>query len=309
MALLLIDPDDDVREWRDVLAGLDPKVEVRVWPEAGDRAAVEMAVTWNHPPGELRRYPNLRCICSMGAGVDHVFRDADLPPGVPVVRLVDERLSRSMAEYVALAVLQHLRGWEIYRSQQRAGCWRQHRPPRAGSLRVGIAGLGVLGTAVAGVLAPFGFTLAGWARSRKRIEGVRCYAGDAEFAAFLEGTNVLVCLLPLTRETRGILNRDTFEGLARGAYLINAARGAHLVEADLIRALDGGLLSGACLDVFHDEPLPAGHPFWSHPRVIVTPHVSSLTDVASVAPQILDNYRRTQRGEPLANVVDPQRGY
>lgn len=309
MAMLLICPGEDLGDWRAALHAADRELDLRVWPETGAVDDIECAVTWNHPRGELRRYPNLRLVTSMGAGVDHILRDPELPPGVPITRLVDPSLVQSMTEYVVLAVLHHYRRFGLYRERQARREWRQDRRPRPADLHVGILGLGQLGTRVAEALRDLDLPVGGWARSRKSLAGIESWAGEAEYDAFLARTNVLVCLLPLTPRTRDILDARTFAGLERGAYLINVGRGAHLVEDDLIAALDSGQLSGACLDVFRDEPLPAAHPFWSHPGILVTPHISSLTDPDAVAPQIVENLRRARAGEPLENVVDPARGY
>jgi glyoxylate/hydroxypyruvate reductase A len=214
-----------------------------------------------------------------------------------------------MTEYVVWAVLHHCRDMEKYRADQSAMAWLPVFPRPRGETSVGIMGLGQLGSHAAATLRDLGFPVLGWSRTPKGIAGVATHWGKEGLGGFLTRTWILVCLLPLTPETRGILNRRTFAALPRGAYLINVARGAHLAKEDLLEALGSGQLSGACLDVFETEPLPAGHPFWSHPRIMVTPHVSSLTDPQAVAVQILENYCRLRRGEPLVHVVDRQRGY
>lgn len=308
MSLLVISPGEDVSAWVSALRSAGPDIDVETWPEVANAAAVEMALTWNHPPGELARYPNLKAVVSMGAGVDHLLRDPYLPPA-PIARLVDPSLAQAMTEYVVLAVLEHHRQLGEYRRLQAQRRWRQLGRPRASDRRVGIMGLGRLGAHAARALSQLGFRVSGWSQTRKALAGIRCFAGAGELAGFLARTNVLVCLLPLTPATEGILNRGTFARLEQGAYLINVARGAHLVEADLLEALASGRLCGACLDVFRTEPLPVEHPFWTHPRITVTPHVSSLTDPAAIASQVVDNYRRALRGEPLRNPVDKERAY
>lgn len=310
MALSVICPGEDVGAWVEALRGVDPGIDVRVWPDDAPREEVDLVLTWNHPPGELRRYPKLRCIASMGAGVDHILlRDPDLPDGVPVTRIVDPSLAAGMAEYVVLAVLRHFRQFETYREQQREHRWHALPRPRPQHLHVGILGMGEIGATVARALVPFGFPVAGWSRTPKRIEGVESFAGDGELDALLERSDVLVCLLPLTPQTRNILDRRTLGRLPRGAYLINVGRGPHLVDEDLLAALADEQLSGACLDVFREEPLPVGHPFWDHPKILLTPHVSSLTDPVSCAPQLVENYRRARAGTPLLNPVEPGRAY
>lgn len=308
MSLLIICPGEDASRWVSALEGAHPGLDIQTWPHVRDAYAVTAALTWQHPVGELRRFPNLRVIVSMGAGVDHILRDPGLPD-VPIVRLVDPSLVRSMTEYVVLAALNHHRQLDTYRHFQTRRRWKQLPRRRPSDLRAGIMGLGRLGTAAAQALHYLGFEVSGWSQTRKALADIRCFAGAAELAGFLAVTNVLVCLLPLTPRTENILGRRTFHQLQRGAYLISVGRGRHLVEADLLEALDSGQLSGACLDVFRDEPLPAEHPFWTHPRILVTPHISSLTDADAVAPQIVDAYRRAQRGERLVNAIDTARGY
>lgn len=245
----------------------------------------------------------------MGAGVDHLLEDPQLPPEVPVIRLVDPQLAASMFEYLSTVVMYYFRDFDRYQAQQREARWKQQAARTLSQTRIGIMGLGELGGHAASGFAAMGFRVAGWSRSKKTIPNVTAYAGNAELAAFLGKTDILICLLPLTAETRGILCLENFSRLPGGACLVNVARGEHLADEDLIPALDQGLLRGACLDVFREEPLPPQHPFWSDSRILVTPHCSSITDPASVAPQIIENYRAMKRGDPLLNRVDIARGY
>ena len=309
MALLIIAPDVKVTSWLKHLHALDPGIEIRVWPEVGDAGEIEFVLCWHHPPGELTKYKNLKCIASLGAGVDHLMRDPNLPGGVPVTRVVEHSMAQSMSEYVVLSTLNYCRHFDAYRSDQNQRHWHPIRPRLAQDTHIGIMGLGQLGADAAKKLNTLGFTVYGWSRTLKNIDGVHCFAGEDERANFLSRSQILICLLPLTPSTKGILNRKTFDQLPKGAYVINVARGQHLIENDLIEALDSGRLDGACLDVFEVEPLPAGHPFWSHPKIKVTPHISSITFPEAVAPQIIENYRRVQAGRPLLNVVDLNRGY
>jgi len=309
MALLIIAPDIKVTSWVKYLGTLEPGIEIRVWPEVGDADEIEFALCWNHPLGELSKYKNLKCIASLGAGVDHLLRDPDLPDGVPVTRVVEYSMAQSMSEYVVLSVLNYCRRLDAYRSNQDQRHWQPRRPRLAKDTHIGIMGLGQLGCDAANKLKYLGFTVSGWSRTPKNIDGVQCFAGEDGFENFLSRSQILICLLPLTPSTKGILNRKTFERLPRDAYVINVARGQHLVEKDLIQALDSGKLSGACLDVFAIEPLPADHPFWGHPKIRVTPHISSITFPKAVAPQIIENYRRAKTGKRLLNVVDLKRGY
>ena len=309
MSLAIICPGRDMRQWVQALQAREPQLKVEIWPEIGDPGSIEFALVWKHPPGILAGFPNLRCISSLGAGVDALLEDRELPSGVPLVRIVDEGLKQSMAEYVCLGALDYFRQFEQYRQQQAACIW-QARPVRhISAMRVGILGLGELGSHVAGRLAAIGFAVHGWSRTRKSSAGIPSYCGDEGLATFLAACDILVCLLPLTPATRGILDARLFRQLPAGAYVINVARGEHLVEPDLLAAIDSGRLSGALLDVFRQEPLPQDHPFWPHPRIRITPHIASITNPDSAVLQVLENYHRALSGRPLLNRVDPQRGY
>jgi glyoxylate/hydroxypyruvate reductase A len=309
MAFLIIAPNIKVTSWVKHLSRLDPGIDIRIWPEAGNADDIEFALTWHHPPGEFRKYKNLKCIASLGAGVDHILSDPDLPDGVPVTRVVEHSMVQSMSEYVVLSVLNYCRQFDDYRADQAQKQWHPRKPRLAENTRIGILGFGQLGADAAKKLSNLGFRVAGWSRRPKNIAEGQCFAGEEALANFLSRTHILICLLPLTPATKGILNRKTFEKLPDGAYVINVARGQHLVESDLIDALDSGQLTGACLDVFDVEPLPPDHPFWAHPKIKVTPHISSITFPKAVAPQIIENYQRAKTGKSPLHVVDAERGY
>ncbi len=309
MALLIIAPDIRVTSWVKHLSALRPGIDIRVWPQTGNADEIEFVLSWNHPPGELKKYRHLMCIASLGAGVEHILADPELPAGVPVTRVVEHSMAQSMSEYVVLCVLNHCRQFDAYRTDQAHKQWHPRKPLLAEDTGIGIMGLGQLGADAAKKLDNLGFSVAGWSRRPKDIDGVHSFCGVAGLAKFLSRSHILICLLPLTAATKGILNRRTFAQLPVGAYVINVARGQHLNEKDLVAALDSGQLSGACLDVFELEPLPPDHPFWSHPQITVTPHISSITFPRAVAPQIIENYRRAQTGKPLLHVVDIKRGY
>jgi glyoxylate/hydroxypyruvate reductase A len=308
MALMFLSPDDPAEAWREALRAAIPDLDFRIWPEIGDAAEIDVALVWRPPPGELARYPNLRAILSLGAGIDGLLAQPGLPD-VPIARMVDPSLTRTMTEYVLLATLRHHRQLDHFERAQRAARWSFALPPQAADRRLGVMGLGVLGGAAAASLAAHGFPVAGWSREAKRLAGVESFTGRAGLAAFLARTDILVCLLPLTRDTAGILNAATFAGLPRGACLINVARGTHLVEADLIAALDSGQLAGATLDVFREEPLPPENPLWRHPKVLITPHVASYASPRTGALGVADNIRRARGGRPLLHQVDRDRGY
>jgi glyoxylate/hydroxypyruvate reductase A len=305
---MFLSPDDPAEAWRAELRARIPELEVRIWPEVDDPAEIEIALVWRPPPGELARYPNLKAILSLAAGVDGLIADPDLPD-VPIARMVDPSLTRTMTEYVLVAVLRHHRELDRFERAQRAGTWAYAFPPQAAERRVGIMGLGELGAAAAGQLVAHGFQVSGWSRIPKSLEGVVSYAGHGELHPFLHRTDILVCLLPLTAETVGILDAATFAELPHGAFVINVARGRHLVEGDLIEALDSGHLAGATLDVFREEPLPSGNPLWGHPKVLVTPHVASYSVPATAADGVAADIRRVLAGVPPLHRVDRRKGY
>lgn len=308
--LIFISPSDPPEDWESAFRALAPEIAFTVsrgdFPP-GERA--DWAVVWKPPPGALARMKGLKGIFSLGAGVDHILSDPDMPKDIPLSRVVDPYLTAGMSEYVVLHVLAHHRGLYRNLAAQAAGRWRPFAAKRADAVRVGILGLGELGLDAARKLKPFGYRLAGWSATRKAEPGVESFAGTAELAAFLGRTDILVCLLPLTPATRGILNSATLALLPEGAALINAARGGHLIESDLIAALDEGHLSGATLDVFQREPLPPESPLWSHPKVVVTPHMASLTDARSTAKAMVESMARIRAGGRPLYEVDLARGY
>ena len=306
---LILKPDlDHGTPWSAVLQEFLPDREIRDWSDPGEIADIEYAFVWAPEPGALRRFPNLKCVFSIGAGVDHLLKDPDLPD-VPIVRMVEPELTQGMSEYVALQVLRYHREVPELERQQREKVWHERIVPTAPSRKVGLLGCGVLGQDCARVLHALKFDLACWSRTPKHIEGVASYHGPDGLGPFLARTEILVCLLPLTAETEGILNRELFAKLPRGACLINAGRGGHQVEADILAALDGGQLAYATLDVFRTEPLPADSPFWDHPKVTLTPHIASVTQQRSACEQVAANVRRIEAGEPPLNTVDRTLGY
>lgn len=309
MTLLFASESDDPVAWGHALARLLPDLDMRVWPEVGDVADIDVALVWAPPVGMLRGLPNLRLIQSLGMGVDHIFRDPDLPPAVPVARMVDPNMAGQMSEYAALAVLRHHRHADAYDAQQRTGRWDHLPLPDTEKTTVGIMGLGVLGGDVARTLKALGFPVAGWSRNPKRIDGIDGFHGRDGLAPFLARSHFLICLLPLTPETENIIDARLLAALPAGAYVINIARGRHLVEEDLLAALERGHIAGAALDVFRTEPLPPDHPFRSHPRIHATPHVAALTNPRTAAAQVAENITRLRAGHPILNLVDRRKGY
>jgi glyoxylate/hydroxypyruvate reductase A len=271
---------------------------------------IDYTLSFRPPPGLLKTLPNLKTIFSLGAGVDAFLADPDFPKAVPLVRFVDPQLSGEMAQYVVMhTLLQHRRQREFDAAQAQAKWAQRVLPRKTADTRVGILGLGEIGTVAGERLRDLGFPVHGWSRTRKTVDGIKSYAGESEFAAFLGDSDFLICLLPLTKETRGILNAKTFAMLPQGAYVINVARGGHLVESDLIAALDSGHLWGATLDVFETEPLPETSPLWRHPKIIATPHIAAISDPGVTAAYVLDGIAGAERGERHENTVDVSRGY
>ncbi|MDH3661446.1 MAG: glyoxylate/hydroxypyruvate reductase A [Alphaproteobacteria bacterium] len=295
--------------WLEHMQALLPEIACRPWSDPGDPDDIDIAVVWKPPAGGLKRFSNLKLIVSIGAGIDHALADPELPRHVPIMRTTSDDLKVRMREYVVLHVLRlHRRLPEIEAAAARRE-WLQLINPLAHQRRVGIMGLGDLGGDCAHALATIGFDVAGWSRRPKTIDGVESFAGDRQLTAFLERTEILVCLLPLTSSTEGILNADLFERLPPGASIINAARGGHLVDADLLAALDRGQIGSATLDVFTTEPLPSSSPFWDHPKVLVTPHVASLIDPLTGGKAIAANIRKFLAGDCVPDLVDHEQGY
>jgi glyoxylate/hydroxypyruvate reductase A len=310
MAILLSTKVHTMQDWKAALLAVDPSLEIRLFPDAGDPAEIEAAVVWTaHDMMELRRYPNLKLIVSMGAGVDHLLRAPGPPPGIPVARLKDVLLTSAMAEWVLLNVLRFHRQDPEYRALQQRKEWHELSAPSTSERRIGILGIGELGSASARVLGSLGFPVMGWSRSAKTLPGAQTFHGADGLMAMAAKTDILICLLPLTPETRGVLNAQLLSALPRGACVINGARGGHMVAQDMLAALDSGHIAGAALDVFEPEPLPPESPFWSHPKVFLTPHAASITIPSSVAPQVVENIYNMRAGRPLINLVDFSLGY
>lgn len=301
--------DTDAQPWLDGLRAALPGAVIEEWAAGTPRA--DYAVVWAPQQVFFDQQTQLKAIFNTGAGVDALLK-LRLPPGVPVVRLDDAGMAVQMAEYVCHAVIRHFREFDVYDADTTQGRWAQRPPRLRQDFPVGVMGLGALGERVSRALAQFDFPVRGWSRSAKTIDGVQCFAGEAGLNDFLAASRMLVCLLPLTPETENILRRDTLARLQPGGYVINVARGRHLVDDDLIALLDSGHLAGATLDVFRTEPLPADHPFWHHPKITLTPHASARTLREESIAQIAAKIRLLESGAPLtrvAGVVDLNQGY
>jgi glyoxylate/hydroxypyruvate reductase A len=304
--------DTKPQPWVDGLKAAFPDAQVSLW-SAGDEPA-DYAVVWSPPQQFFDEQTKIKGIFNIGAGVDALMK-LRLPAGVPVVRLDDAGMSAQMAEYVCHAVIRHFRELDAYEADIASGKWSYRKPRLRTDFPIGVMGLGVLGERVSRALAQFDFPVNGWSRSPKTIEGVKGFSGEAGgqgFQDFLAASRILVCLLPLTPDTQGIMNLDTLSRLQPGGYVINVARGSHLVDGDLITLIDNGHLAGATLDVFRTEPLPADHAFWKHPKITITPHTSARTLREESIAQIAKKIRSLAGGAPissLAGVVDPKKGY
>lgn len=282
--------------------------DIRVFPDIGPEEEIEYAFVSSPPHGLLASLPNLKVIFSRWAGIEHLSRDPDLP-AVPVVHMVDRSMTASMSAYVVQQALNFHNNEAIYRAQQVGQVWRERVVTVPWKRRVTVLGLGGLGRDAATKLAKLEFDVAGWSRTPREIPGVACFHGPDNLGDVLARSDILICLLPLTPATEGILRAENFERMPPGACIINCARGGHVVEADLLAALDSGQLGSAALDVFGEEPLPAGHPFWAHPGIRITPHVATVSEPGAAVEAVVANIRRFENGEQLVNVVDFNLGY
>ena len=280
-----------------------------VWQEDVEAAPCDYAVCWAPPAGMLPALKHVKAIFLTGAGADGIMKFGAELPDVPIVRLGDAGMAVQMAEYVMFALMRYYRRFDDYIPQARRGVWQQLPQYKREEFSVGIMGPGVLGSRVIEAVRQFGFPVRTWSRSPKQIEGAQSFHGRAQLEPFLRGTRVLVCMLPLTQDTTNILDKAHLSMLPQGAYLINVARGAHIAEPDLLALIKSGHIAGATLDVFRHEPLPAPHPFWEEPRIIITPHISALTLRTESIQQIADKLRAFERNEPIADVVDRTKGY
>jgi len=268
---------------------------------------IDTALVWNHPRGVLKKFKNLNLICSLGAGVDHLVSDPDIPKGVKITRIIDPLLSFSMSNYIIMAVLQYHRRFDKYIQDQKNKKWDNNLNTEV-SVSIGVLGLGTLGGDAAIKLKNIGFKVYGYSPSQKKINGIKCYSGN-RMNEFLKKINVLVCTVPYTPKTHGLLSNKLFNQLKSPTYLINVARGKVQKEEDIINAIDKGILTGAFLDVFEKEPLPASSPLWSNKKIKITPHIASITNAEAGAKQIIENYNRNKKGDSLINEVNIEKGY
>jgi glyoxylate/hydroxypyruvate reductase len=295
MSILLISKSKNMKPVRDAMLSLDDDLDIEIWPSVRDKKRVNFAVAWDHPQNLFEEFPNLQVISSLGAGADHLINDPSIPEKVTITRVVIPSLNRQMFDYVETATLNIIRNIFFYLRNQNAATWEKRENSNRNDLTIGVMGLGEIGVFVAEQLSGHGWDVCGWSKSEKNIDFAKTYKQD-KLNSFLNKTNILVCLLPLTNETEDILNLDLFKKLKSPSHLVNVARGEHLVEEDLLYALDMEILESATLDVFRKEPLPESHPFWSRNKIMITPHVASLTVPEEAAELLVENYKRMLSG-------------
>jgi glyoxylate/hydroxypyruvate reductase A len=306
MSIAIISPGRDVSSWVKTFKKVDPKIDIQVFPDIWDKESVELVILWQHPKGILKEFPNLKLICSMGAGVDHILSDPEIPLSLPITRIVDPGITVPMTNYVVMATLNFQRQLFRYQVNQKLKTWDMSNPEL--ETRVGVMGVGALGSDVIEKLKSLQFPVFGYGNSPKSDTNYPYFHGD-ELPLFLKEVNLIICMLPLTPRTENILDMDFFRKCNKGTYIINVARGNHLVEEDLLTAIGEGIISGAFLDVFRKEPLPKEHPFWNSDKITITPHIASVTNPDSAIPQIIENYKRIINHEPLLNQINPILGY
>ena len=309
-ALLYYSEQDPVDKWvSELRKALPSDVEVRLYPDFGDITEIEFALCWQPRPGMLASFPNLKLIFSMAAGFDHILQDLERPKHVPIVRIIDDTLSNMMAEYALYAILGFHRFMPEFHADQRDQIWNKRWPRYTPEVHIGILGMGAIGTNVALKLANLGFQVHGWSRGPKTLTNIMCHAGDRGLMEMLPQCHQIVAVLPLTDKTQGIINKETLAALPAGAYVTNIGRGGHVVDKDLLDALATNQIAGAFLDVYNEEPLSKEHPYWSHPKVIMTPHIAGEIVPRSCATSIAANIKRFRNGSALVGVANLERGY
>lgn len=309
MSIVLIFENKNVKPWEKALKEKLTNATIEVYPNVKNKEAVDFVICWKPKKNVLKQYPNIKIIQSVGASIEHITTSQSINKGNIITRIVDGKLSNDMWEFLITIVLSELKNTRTYLTQKAQKIWKQHDYKTINNTTVSILGLGEIGGYVAEKFAQIGFNVKGWSNSKKQISNVESYNGENEFDTFLNNSDFLINLLPLTDKTKGILNKTAFRKLPKQSFIINVGRGEHIVDADLISSLDDSMLSGAFLDVFINEPLSKEHPFWNHPKIQITPHVASLTNVENAIEQIAENYKRFLNKEKLLNVVSLKKGY
>lgn len=305
--VILICPSSERGRWITIFNILIPDWEIQSLENIENKDLIDTALVWNHPKGVLKKFKNLTLVCSLGAGVDHLLSDTNIPKGIKITRIVDPLLSFSMSNYIVLAVLQYHRKLDNYIDNQKNKIWDHDLDPEI-NISIGILGLGTLGGDAANKLNNLGFNVSGYSLSSKKLDGIKCYNGD-QLIPFLDDVNVLVCTVPYTSKTHGLLSSKLFNKLKNPTYLINVSRGKVQSEKDIVKAIDKGILTGAFLDVFEQEPIPKSSPLWANKKIKITPHIASVTNAEAGAKQIINNYYANLEGRTLINEVDLKKGY
>jgi len=309
MSILIIFENKDSKPWEKALKDKLPNTSIEVYPNVKDSTAVDFVICWKPKARILEQFPNVKVIQSVGASIDHITNSQNISKNTVITRIIDKQLSSDMWEFLLAVVLSEIKNIPIYIAQQKATIWKQHQYQSIHNTTIAILGLGSIGGLVAENFTDLGFKVKGWSTSKKEISTIQSFVGEHEFEEFLEKSNFLINLLPLTKETEGILNSKMLQKLTKGTFLINVGRGEHLIDEDLIQLIDDSHLSGALLDVFNEEPLPKNHPFWKHPKIQITPHVASLTNIKSAINQVTENYVRFINNQELLNTVSIKKGY
>ena len=309
MSILIIFENKDSGPWEKILKEKLPNTLIEVYPNVKDSSTVNFVICWKPKNNVLSKFPNVKVIQSVGASIDHITNSQKISNSTIISRIVDKQLSIDMWEFLVAVVLSEIKNLPDYANQQKLKIWKQHQYQSIKNTTIAVMGLGKIGGLVAENFANLGFKVKGWSSSKKEISNVHSFSGEHEFDDFLENSNFLINLLPLTKQTEGILNEKILQKLTTGTFLINVGRGEHLIDKDLIKLLDSSHLSGALLDVFHEEPLPENHPFWTHSKIEITPHIASLTNVESVINQVIENYQRFINNQELLHTVSIQKGY
>jgi glyoxylate/hydroxypyruvate reductase A len=309
MSIVLIFENKNVEPWKNALIEKLPNTVIEVYPNVKDNEGVDFVICWKPKKKVFEQFPNIKVIQSVGASVEHITNSQTINDDNIITRIVDEKLSNDMWEFLITIVLSELKNISSYFAQKSDRIWQQHPYKSINNTTVSILGLGSIGAYVAEKFAQIGFNVKGWSTSKKEILKVKSYSGENEFDTFLDNSDFLINLLPLTDKTKEILNKSVLQKLPKNAFLINVGRGEHLVDEDLIDLLNTSMLSGAFLDVFREEPLPKEHPFWNHSKIQITPHIASLTNVETAIDQITENYKRFLKKEELLNIVSLKKGY
>lgn len=309
MSILIIFENKDSKPWENLLKEKLPDTLIEVYPNVKDNSAVDFVICWKPKTGILDQFPNTKVIQSVGASIDHITNSQNINRNTVITRIIDAQLSSDMWEFLLTVVLSQIKNIPNYATQQKLKIWKQHEYKSINNTTISILGLGSIGGLVAKNFANLGFKVKGWSTSKKEISTIQSFTGENELDKFLEKSNFLINLLPLTKKTKGILNAKTLQKLTKGTFLINVGRGKHLIEEDILKLIDNSHLSGALLDVFNEEPLPENHPFWNHPKIQITPHIASLTNIKSVINQVIENYKRFINNQELLNTVSIKKGY